>query len=302
MSHLVQVKWMSMNRVCSSAANEYIEQAVGDVCCMDGQVCECCPLMAVQEVVDKLNIDKSVSKTFFLLRDNVVEKELVTVRVESVNAKQGVYVCVIRRVAFVLTDDHKVKIGGTPGENGAPPLVDMPGYDRVVKEGVVMELHDLPSNVRHEIVEMYSEAGRSHSVQLLGPANRLRKEQAAERFEQTVNAMVGKRVAGMAGAAGSGLRAQKLIADFAAKQAQIELANQAAQNQNMGEQWGVQRTSHSSLNDDDHLDIGVKGKRAADKASKHQAARDKKKHKGLFAGMMTLQLSVSFLEEQLVPV
>ena len=98
-----------------------------------------------------------------------------------------------------------------------------------------MELDVLPSNVRHEIVEMYSETGRSHSVQLLGPDNQLRKEQAAERFEQTLNAMVGKRVAGMAGAAGSGLRAQKLIADLAAKQAQIELANQAAQNQNMGE-------------------------------------------------------------------
>ena len=126
----------------------------------------------------------------------------------------------------------------------------MLGYDRVLKEGVVMELDDLTFNVFHEIVEMYCEAGRSHSVQLLVLENQLRKEQAAEKFEQTVIAMVAKRVAGMAGAAGSGLGAQKFVVDFAAKQAEIELANQAAQNQNLGEQWGVHRTSHTSLNDD----------------------------------------------------
>ena len=49
---------MSMSRAYSSAANDYIEQAVGDLCCVDGQVCECFPLMSVQEVVDKLSIDK----------------------------------------------------------------------------------------------------------------------------------------------------------------------------------------------------------------------------------------------------
>ena len=236
------------------------------------------PMLTREVILLKLEGESDFRKLYENVREMVRARPDPT-REQRVSAHQFVGVRMIRRVAFVTADEYKLKIGGSLGEPGYPALVSLAGYDRTVREGCILEIADLPDNILFEEVEIFSESGRMFEIELLNASMTFRREQPAERFQQSVDAMVGKRVNSMRGGVGTGLQASVLIQQHAARQAQLSLANAAATD---GQQHSVEQASHTTLLDDGFNDIGAKRPGPVAKAG---PARAQKRFKaGSFSG------------------
>lgn len=111
-----------------------------------------------------------------------------------------------------------------------------------------MELDGLPPDTKCELVTIFSEHGRAHNIELLGPGQIYRKEQCEERFQHSIHGMVQKRAAAMRGMPGMAPRTKNLIVEHNKVQAELLLANRAAEEQGFCGQ--VVTKTHSSLNDD----------------------------------------------------
>ena len=158
---------------------------------------------------------------------------------------------VYRDTAFVRKDEfshHGLGDLGTP--ECTAKVYRIPSYESgELVEGTLLEFHQLPKGCKFETVQAFTETGRLHEIELLGPRNTFRKEQAAERYAHTVGGMIERRVPGMRGLPGTAHSAPKLRAEYQAYQAQLALENKNAEKD--GKSGRVIISTRSSMDNDD---------------------------------------------------
>ena len=163
--------------------------------------CEIWPLSPKEEVVLRIQWEPQFHHLFWHCRAGVGKcYQVLTTNAEYVRSHTQVGLRIVRRLAFVHA--FQVKVGNEPGTAScSAKMVQLPGYNREPTSGVLLEKKGLPDDVEYEEVEAFSTVLRRHGQDLLSQV--FRPGQGRDRFQCSVNAMVGKRAMALRGRPGT---------------------------------------------------------------------------------------------------
>lgn len=145
------------------SAGDVVEHAVGTLCLVHGLACDVWPLEERAEVVTQALRLGPMQKQFSDIADGV-KKALVYFqqKAESVNSNVDCGVTMSRKMAFVHADIYNARVSLAAGSQGSSASVsELPGYNRELTQGVVMEIRDLPADVPYEKCKVWSTVYRT---------------------------------------------------------------------------------------------------------------------------------------------
>ena len=190
---MTEARWFKYKKIFSRVKADFVEVAVERLCLLHVSTCEAYPAKSVEKVHSLWLQGGDFTIEFNGVAGMVLKrfKQGEKFRNESVMTCNFVGLRIARDVALVRRDEFKRLIGADLGAPGcSAPLLQLPSYERGFVEGTLLEIDCLPEDARWERVTIFSEHGREYKIELLGVDNIYRREQASERYTQSVNQMI----------------------------------------------------------------------------------------------------------------
>ena len=153
-----KVQWLQTQRVLDESAGDYVENPVGTLCLVHGLACDVWPLEDRQDVVSQALLPGPMQKQFHDITEGV-KKALVYFqqKSESVMSNVDCGVTMSRKMAFVHADVYNARVSLAAGSQGSSASVsELPGYNRELTHGVVLEMQDLPPDMPFDQCKVWS--------------------------------------------------------------------------------------------------------------------------------------------------
>jgi hypothetical protein len=162
------VKWFQYHVVFCAKANKQIEQPKGCLCFVCGTVLESWPLLTVTDAKERKNTDLAFQFWWNVAQERLEQKTPLTFRMSTVSKSVNTGCRVEWKVAFVEKETFNTYLGmasNTPGLKIKEKTVK--DFENNTVAGVLVRLENLPPNVPHTIVSLFTEDVTTHHEFLL---------------------------------------------------------------------------------------------------------------------------------------
>ena len=216
------------------ASRSLIKQPVGQLCLIDGVTVEAFIPMSLAQIQAKMRVNPEFEAEVESSKKGVrAAIHIMRQRKERVTKNEHEGVRIIRRVAFVRTEEFKLIYKKEPGSPGcSAPLIRFPSYSMSAGdwEGTFMELGDcLEHGINHLEVELFASVDRHYSAEILRPCGVVRVGQAEAVFKTICQGEFASRRANPQGVPGVCARHDVLASGKEGEQKNLAMGNAVSQ-------------------------------------------------------------------------
>ena len=229
-----EAEWLEYNEVFDPASKTTVKVPMGDLCLIDGLTMDAFPLMTVDAILAKSRVNVQFQVEVECARNGCRGAILeMRKRKERVIRNEHEGVRIVRKVAFVTTEEFKLIYKKEPGSPGcSAPLVSFPSYSLSSGnwDGTFMELQDcIKHGINHLEVELYATVERHYQGKLLRPCGVVRAGQGEDVFKALCMGESGERHQLLQGVPGICARHEVLEAEKDVEQHGYALGNSISQ-------------------------------------------------------------------------
>jgi hypothetical protein len=271
------IKWFAYHRLVTG--DSVAEQPTGDYCFVCGTALEVWPLSPKEELVQRFHQSSAFRKEFHAVRAGVDQAMVSAWRSQRVSGMRSCGLKVTMKVALVELSAFNVHFETPATAFKDLKVIQLMGPENLLIEGVLMSIAELPPNLPHFEVELFSYVQRGLEDILLKESDLKRAGHAQDRFAYACQAMVKERALSLKGTGPFKLPSYSAVANEKATiQREREGSSSAGDLQLSGnaemDAQRVETVSGSSLLDCDGDEAAQKKKaKGAAKAKPSAAAR-----------------------------